>query len=174
MLKKHLRHHLQKCLPSPLTGVVSAEQRYLVSGRSFHTGDTDKVSRRCGYAGVCLSCFSGRTHGHTSCTQKAARFWGQKKTVCAAPAVWMELAMVERRRENMAWTRGFKHLWIALMCICRPFRLDARWPHSSQTNGFSPRCLAASCTRSSVRVKKVLGHSGHCRTFQQTYTLYTY
>lgn len=52
---------------------------YLVSGRSFRRDDTDMVSRRCGYAGVCLSCFSGRRHGHTSCTQKAARFWGQKK-----------------------------------------------------------------------------------------------
>lgn len=68
-------------------------------------------------------------------------------------------------------TRRRKHLWMALMCMCRPLRLDARWPHSSHTNGFSPRCLAASCTRSSVRVRKVLGHSGHCGRFQQAYTL---
>lgn len=59
---------------------------------------------------------------------------------------------------------GLLNLWTALMCICRPFRLEARWPHSSHTKGFSPRCLAASCTRSSVRLKKVLGHSGHWNT----------
>lgn len=53
------------------------------------------------------------------------------------------------------------NLWMALMCICSPFRLDPRWPHSSHTNGFSPRCFDASCTCSSVRVRKVLGHCGH-------------
>lgn len=37
------------------------------------------ASRRCGYAGGCLSCFSGRRRGRTSCTQKAARFWAQEK-----------------------------------------------------------------------------------------------
>lgn len=82
---------------------------------------------------------------------------GNNQKVCVA---------IEEPAEN----QGSKHLWMALMCICRPFRLDARWPHSSQTNGFSPRCLAAWCTRSSVRVRKALGHSGHwrCRTSQQS------
>lgn len=64
---------------------------------------------------------------------------------------------------HAAGTGPFHYLWMALMCICRPFRLDARCPHSSHTNGFSPRCFAASCTRSSVRVRKVLGHWGHYR-----------
>lgn len=66
-----------------------------------------------------------------------------------------------RHRAGLLTCQRPSHLWMALMCICRPFLLDARWPHSSHTNGFSPRCFAASWTRSSVRVRKVLGHWGH-------------
>lgn len=54
-----------------------------------------------------------------------------------------------------------RHLCFALTCICKPFRLDARWPHSSQTNSFSPRCLKASCRFSSVRERKHLEQEEH-------------
>lgn len=54
------------------------------------------------------------------------------------------------------------HLCLALMCSCRPFRLEARCPHSSHTNSFSPRCLKASCSCSSVRDRKHLAQVGHC------------
>ena len=56
---------------------------------------------------------------------------------------------------------GRSHLCLALMCICKPFRLDARCPHSSHTNSFSPRCLNASCNCSSVRDRKHLAQVGH-------------
>lgn len=68
------------------------QHRYLASGRSFRRGGTDTASRRCGCAGGCLGCFSGRRRGHTSCTQKAARFWGQKrKKPQRASAVCLEV-----------------------------------------------------------------------------------
>lgn len=54
------------------------------------------------------------------------------------------------------------HLCFALMCICKPLRLDALWPHSSQTNSFSPRCLNASWRRKSVRDRKHLEQAEHC------------
>lgn len=56
------------------------------------------------------------------------------------------------------------HLCLALMCICRPFRLEALCPHSSHTNSFSPRCLKASCSCSSVRDRKHLAQVGHYAT----------
>lgn len=55
------------------------------------------------------------------------------------------------------------YLCLALMCICRPLRLEALCPHSSQTNSFSPRCLKASCRRSSVRDRKHLAQVEHCK-----------
>lgn len=60
-------------------------------------------------------------------------------------------------------SRANPHLCLALVCICRPFRLEARCPHSSHTNSFSPRCLKASCSCSSVRDRKHLAQVGHCR-----------
>lgn len=62
-----------------------------------------------------------------------------------------------------AGRRARPYLCLALMCICRPFRLEARCPHSSHTNSFSPRCLKASWSCSSVRVRKHLSQVGHCR-----------
>lgn len=58
---------------------------------------------------------------------------------------------------------GGSHLCLALMCICSPLRLEARCPHSSHTNSFSPRCLKASCSWSSVLDRKHLAQVGHCR-----------
>lgn len=55
------------------------------------------------------------------------------------------------------------YLCLALMCICRPLRLEALCPHSSHTNSFSPRCLKASCRRSSVRDRKHLEQVEHCK-----------
>lgn len=49
------------------------------------------------------------------------------------------------------------------MCIWRPLRLEALCPHSSHTNSFSPRCLKASCRRSSVRDRKHLEQVEHCK-----------
>lgn len=53
------------------------------------------------------------------------------------------------------------------MCICSPLRLEARCPHSSHTKSFSPRCLKASCSCSSVRDRKHLAQVGHCRWVRQ-------
>lgn len=58
---------------------------------------------------------------------------------------------------------GHLYLCLALMCIWRPLRLEALCPHSSHTNSFSPRCLKASCRRSSVRDRKHLEQVEHCK-----------
>lgn len=63
------------------------------------------------------------------------------------------------RKERVA-----SYLCLALMCICKPLRLEALCPHSSQTNSFSPRCLNASCKRSSVRDRKHLEQVEHCKS----------
>lgn len=66
---------------------------------------------------------------------------------------------VARRKERVV-----SYLCLALMCICKPLRLEALCPHSSQTNSFSPRCLNASCKRSSVRDRKHLEQVEHCKS----------
>lgn len=66
-----------------------------------------------------------------------------------------------RVTDGRTWVTSY--LCLALMCICRPLRLEALCPHSSQTNSFSPRCLKASCRRSSVRDRKHLEQVEHCK-----------
>lgn len=68
-------------------------------------------------------------------------------------------SVVTERREEVT-----SYLCLALMCICKPLRLEALCPHSSQTNSFSPRCLNASCRRSSVRDRKHLEQVEHCKS----------
>lgn len=73
------------------------------------------------------------------------------------------LAGLEPAQGQALGRQARPHLCLALMCICRPLRLEARCPHSSHTNSFSPRCLKASCSCSSVRDRKHLAQVGHCR-----------
>lgn len=80
-----------------------------------------------------------------------------RQTLPSRPTRWPEPAA----GTGPGGRRAKLHLCLALMCICRPFRLEARCPHSSHTNSFSPRCLKASWSCSSVRVRKHLSQVGH-------------
>lgn len=81
----------------------------------------------------------------------------------AANSVFQAHSLAWSQQQEQAWAEtASSHLCLALMCICRPFRLEALCPHSSHTNSFSPRCLKASCSCSSVRDRKHLAQVGHC------------
>lgn len=87
--------------------------------------------------------------------------WKKVCSVCQQTDSWAPSLAWSWARPRGRWANP--HLCLALMCICRPLRLEARCPHSSHTNSFSPRCLNASCSCSSVRDRKHLAQVGHCR-----------